>query len=259
MYELFYIVLFETCCNDFVGFVKPFLILAIICSLLVLEPDFGSTVVLSMTVLGMLFLAGVPLKRFIAWTVALSALLATVALTAPYRLTRLMSFTDPWSDPLNSGWQLTQALIAFGNGSWLGVGLGNSVQKLFYLPEVHTDFIFAILGEEFGVVGAALIIVLFTFLVWRLFKIGGEALNQDKIFAAYTSYGVGFLIGIQAFMNIGVNLGLLPTKGLPLPFLSYANNNLLVSCLAVGIVLRVAYENRTILSNSKVKKTKEIS
>ena len=166
-----------------------------------------------------------------------------------------MSFTDPWSDPLNSGWQLTQALIAFGNGSWLGVGLGNSVQKLFYLPEVHTDFIFAILGEELGVVGAALIIVLFTFLVWRLFKIGGEALNQDKTFAAYTSYGVGFLIGIQAFMNIGVNLGLLPTKGLPLPFLSYANNNLLVSCLAVGIVLRVAYENRTIPSNSKVKET----
>ena len=260
LYVSSYIVRHKTqVANDFVGFVKPFLILAIICSLLVLEPDFGSTVVLSMTVLGMLFLAGVPLTRFIAWTFALSALLATVALTAPYRLTRLMSFTDPWSDPLNSGWQLTQALIAFGNGSWLGVGLGNSVQKLFYLPEVHTDFIFAILGEEFGVVGAALIIVLFTFLVWRLFKIGGEALNQDKIFAAYTSYGVGFLIGIQAFMNIGVNLGLLPTKGLPLPFLSYANNNLLVSCLAVGIVLRVAYENRTILSNSKAKKAKENS
>ena len=229
--------------NDLKGFLKPFFILSIICLLLVLEPDFGSTVVLSMTVLGMLFLAGVPSRRFFAWTLVLSMLLITVALRAPYRLDRLMSFTDPWSDPLNSGWQLTQALIAFGNGEWFGVGLGNSAQKLFYLPEVHTDFIFAILGEELGVFGAISIILMFSFLIWRLFKIGSEALCNDRVFAAYTAFGVAFLVGIQCFMNIGVNLGLLPTKGLPLPFMSYANNNLLASCLAIGIVLRVAYEN----------------
>ena len=243
--------------EGFVGFLRPMIVLGIASLLLLMETDFGATAVLLATVLSMLLVAGARIRDFVLFLIATSSALAILLQFFPYAMRRFTGFLNPWDKDVvfDSGYQLTQSLIAIGRGEWVGVGLGNSVQKLFYLPEAHTDFIFAILGEEFGVVGAALIIVLFTFLVWRLFKIGGEALNQDKIFAAYTSYGVGFLIGIQAFMNIGVNLGLLPTKGLPLPFLSYANNNLLVSCLAVGIVLRVAYENRTIPSNSKVKET----
>ena len=241
----------EQIATDLKGFVKPFLILSIISSLLMIEPDFGSTVVLSATVLGMLFLAGVPLIRFLTWTFLVFLMLLTMALSAPYRLDRLLTFTNPWSDPLDGGWQLTQALIAFGNGEWFGVGLGNSVQKLFYLPEVHTDFVFAILGEELGVAGATTVILMFLFLIWRLFSIGGKALQSNKIFGAYTAYGVALLIGIQSFMNIGVNLGILPTKGLPLPFISYANNNLLVSCLAIGISLRVAYENKVLRSSER--------
>ncbi|MEM7541999.1 MAG: putative lipid II flippase FtsW [Pseudomonadota bacterium] len=230
--------------NEFVGFIKPIGVLTIIAALLLLEPDFGAAAVLFGTALGMLFLGGVPLVRFFAWGVVAISALMTLTVLAPYRLQRLMTFMDPWADPYASGFQLTQALIAFGRGEWFGVGLGNSVQKLFYLPEVHTDFVFAVVAEELGVVGAVLIVVLFTFLVLRIFQLGGAAERREQIFAAYLIYGVGLLLGAQAFINMGVNMGLLPTKGLPLPLLSYGSNNIVVTCAGLGIVLRAAYETR---------------
>ena len=230
--------------SDFVGFIKPIGVITLIAGLLLLEPDFGTAVVLFTTVLGMLFLAGVPYVRFFFWGFAALTALASLSMLAPYRLARLMTFMDPWSDPFNSGFQLTQALIAFGRGEWFGVGLGNSVQKLFYLPEVHTDFVFAIIAEEGGFIGCLTVITLFVFLIWRIFHIGGQAERANLLFAAYVTYGVGLLIGIQAFVNIGVNMGILPTKGLPLPFLSYGSNNLVVTLVAIGIALRAGYEAR---------------
>ena len=228
--------------SEFLGFIKPIGVLTVIAGLLLLEPDFGAAVVLFATGLGMLFLAGVPFFRFMFWGIAALAALAALATLAPYRVQRLLAFMDPWSDPYNSGFQLTQALIAFGRGEWFGVGLGNSVQKLFYLPEVHTDFVFAVIGEELGIVGTVGVIGLFLFLLWRIFYIGGVAERANRQFAAYVTYGIGLVIGIQAFVNIGVNMGLLPTKGLPLPFLSYASNNLIINCAAIAFVLRAGFE-----------------
>jgi cell division protein FtsW len=170
------------------------------------------------------------------------AALASLAILSPYRMQRLMSFTDPWQDPYHSGFQLTQALIAFGRGDWLGVGLGGSVQKLFYLPEAHTDFVFAVLAEELGFIGTALVILLFCFIVWRAFTIGQLAARAGQAFAAYLAYGIGLLIGIQSFINIGVNMGILPTKGLTLPLMSYGSNSLVITCLLLGLLLRVDYE-----------------
>ena len=232
--------------EEFVGFIKPIGVLTVISALLLLEPDFGAAVVLFMTALGMLFLAGVPFLRFFFWGFAALSSLAALSMVAPYRLQRLMTFMDPWSDPYNSGFQLTQALIAFGRGEWFGVGLGNSVQKLYYLPEVHTDFVFAVIGEELGLVGTITVILLFVFLIWRIFYLGGIAERANLIFAAYTTYGIGVLLGAQAFVNIGVNMGLLPTKGLPLPFLSYGSNNLVVTFAAMSLVCRAGFEARQI-------------
>ena len=232
--------------EEFVGFIKPIGVLTVISALLLLEPDFGAAVVLFMTALGMLFLAGVPFLRFFFWGFAALSSLAALSMVAPYRLQRLMTFMDPWSDPYNSGFQLTQALIAFGRGEWFGVGLGNSVQKLYYLPEVHTDFVFAVIGEELGLVGTITVILLFVFLIWRIFYLGGIAERANLIFAAYTTYGIGVLLGAQAFVNIGVNMGLLPTKGLPLPFLSYGSNNLVVTFAAMSLVCRAGFEARQV-------------
>lgn len=244
--------------SDFIGFIKPIGVLTAVASLFLFEPDFGAAVVLFATGLGMLFLAGVPLLRFSFWGLAALAVLAALSMLAPYRVQRLMTFMDPWSDPYDSGFQLTQALIAFGRGEWFGVGLGNSVQKLYYLPEVHTDFVFAVIGEEVGMLGTISVIVLFVFLVWRIFYLGGVAERANHMFAAYLTYGVGLLIGIQAFINIGVNMGILPTKGLPLPFLSYASNNLVVLCAAVALVLRATLEARAPQSSaSREGKTRE--
>lgn len=231
--------------SDFIGFIKPIGILTIIAGLFLLEPDFGAAAVLFATGLGMLFLGGVPILRFTFWGLTALAALAALSVLAPYRMQRLMTFMDPWSDPYNSGFQLTQSLIAFGRGEWLGVGLGNSVQKLFYLPEVHTDFVFAVIAEEVGMLGTIGVIALFVFLVWRIFYLGGVAERANRSFAAYVTYGIGCLVGIQALVNIGVNMGMLPTKGLPLPFLSYASNNLVVTCAAIALVLRAGVEART--------------
>ncbi|MCP5143794.1 MAG: putative lipid II flippase FtsW [Gammaproteobacteria bacterium] len=228
--------------SEFIGFIKPIGLMTIISGLLLLEPDYGSTVVIFGTTLGMLFLGGVPLLRFTAWGLVAVSALMSLAVLAPYRMQRLMTFMDPWADPFNSGFQLTQALIAFGRGEMFGVGLGSSVQKLFYLPEVHTDFIYAVVGEELGLAGSVAVILGFTFIVWRILRIGAQAESRNEFFAAYAAYGVAFLIGIQAFINIGVNMGVLPTKGLTLPLLSYGNNSMIITWLALGLVLRVSYE-----------------
>ena len=228
--------------RDFIGFIKPVLVLTVVAGLLLLEPDFGAATVLFSTTLGMLFMGGVPVLRFLGWGVAALVMLASLAILAPYRMQRLMTFRDPWSDPFDTGFQLTQALIAFGRGEWFGVGLGNSVQKLFYLPEVHTDFIFAVVGEELGLVGTVSVILLFVFFIWRIVLVGGRAEQAGIGFGANVAYGVALLIGLEAFVNIGVNMGILPTKGLTLPFISYGSNSTVMLCCAMALVFRVAYE-----------------
>lgn len=224
------------------AFFKPVALLSIIAALLLLEPDYGATVVLVATALLMLFLGGVPLGGFVGWVVFIGAGMAALAVTAPYRLQRLTTFLNPWADPYDSGFQLTQALIAVGRGEWFGVGLGGSVQKLFYLPEAHTDFLFAVLGEEFGVLGMGAVIFLFAVVVWRAFLIAAAAERCGLWFGAHLSYGLGLIIGLQAFINIGVNLGVLPTKGLALPLMSYGGNSLFVNCLCIALLLQVSRE-----------------
>ncbi|WP_456374712.1 putative lipid II flippase FtsW [Thiolapillus sp.] len=227
------------------GVIKPLLLLSVAVFMLMAQPDFGTTVVLLATALGLLFLGGAPL-----WQFALLLLLAVLGgavlvVTSPYRMERVTSFLNPWADPLDSGYQLSQALIAFGRGEWTGVGLGNGIQKQFYLPEAHTDFIMAVIGEEFGLLGTLTVIALFSALVWRAFSIGAAAEAMQRRFAAYVSYGIGLWLGMQAFVNIGVNVGLLPTKGLTLPFISYGSNSMIIACLAIGVLLRIHWENVT--------------
>ena len=226
------------------GSVNPLLVLAVIAGFLLLEPDYGAAAVLFATALGMLFLAGVPFWRFTAGAVIVFLLSTGFILMEPYRLERLTTFVNPWADPFGSGFQLTQALIAIGRGEWLGVGLGGSIQKLFYLPEAHTDFLFAVLAEELGLVGAILVIVLFAFVVLRAFSIARQAQLRELRFGAYLAYGIGLIIGLQAFINIGVNMGMLPTKGLTLPLMSYGGSSMLINCAAIGLLLRVERESR---------------
>lgn len=239
--------------NSLWGGLKPIFILAMIAVLLLLEPDYGSCVVLFITTLGMLFMGGLPIFRCLTWSLVAVATLLSLAILSPYRIERLMSFTDPWQDHLGSGFQLTQALIAFGRGDWFGVGLGNSIQKLFYLPEAHTDFLFSVFAEEFGFFGTSLLICLFGFLIWRTFKIGYVAEKLGKFFGAYLAYGIGLIISVQALINMGVNLGVLPTKGLPLPLISYGNNNMVFTCLLLSILLRIDIENRQSAHMTNVK------
>ncbi len=231
--------------NRMSGFFKPVALMAVIAALLLAEPDYGATVVLFTTTLGMLFLAGVPFLGFSIWLLAIVVVFAFMMVASPYRLERLMTFVNPWADPFGSGFQLTQALIAIGRGEWLGVGLGQSIQKLHYLPEAHTDFLFAVIAEELGLMGCITVIALFGFVTWRAFAIGRRALCAGHAFSAYLAYGIGLLIGMQAFVNIGVNLGVLPTKGLTLPLMSYGGSSLLANGLAVGVLLRVDAEIRT--------------
>jgi cell division protein FtsW len=230
--------------NAWRGFIRPLVVLGVVSMLLLLEPDYGASVVLSATIVSMLFLGGVPIKRFLVCALAMGALFALIVLAAPYRLERISSFLHPWTDPFGSGFQLTQALIAIGRGEWFGVGLGSSVQKLFYLPEAHTDFLFAVLAEELGFVGISLVVSAFAFIVWRAFSVARRAERLAQPFAAFTAYGLGLLLGLQGFVNIGVNLGVLPTKGLTLPLMSYGGSSMVASCFAVGLLLRVDREAR---------------
>jgi len=224
------------------GFLKPMLMIGLVCMFLLLEPDFGASVVIIMTVLGMTFLAGVRFIQFATVLTLFSAAATLLVITSHYRLQRLTAFINPWADPFDSGFQLTQSLIAIGSGGWNGVGLGGSVQKLFYLPEAHTDFLFAVMAEELGLIGVVVVIGLYTALVFRAFMIARKAESCGNQFASYLSYGIGIWLGIQAFINIGVNMGLLPTKGLTLPLMSYGGSSLIVVSASVGLLLRIAYE-----------------
>lgn len=226
------------------GFLKPIGLLAIAAVLLLLEPDFGATVVLAAIVMGMIFMAGVKLFQFGGVLGLGGLLLAGMAVSSPYRMMRLTTFMDPWADPFDSGFQLTQSLIAIGRGEWLGVGLGASIQKLFYLPEAHTDFVFAVLAEELGLLGVCTIIVLYAVLVWRAFAIASQAARAENFFASYLAYGMGIWFGLQSFINIGVNMGMLPTKGLTLPLMSYGGSSMVVMCCAVALLLRIDHETR---------------
>ncbi len=224
------------------GLVKPLLVIGGASALLLVEPDFGSAVVLGATALGVLFVAGARLRDFLL-AVAVGVVLAViVALTSQYRLARLMVFRDPWADPFDGGFQLTQSLIAIGRGDLGGVGLGESVQKLFYLPEAHTDFVFAVLVEELGFVGASIVIALFAVLVYRAIVLGREALQSGMHFQGLVAIGIGLMLGFEAFINIGVNTGLLPTKGLPLPLVSYGRASTVVTLIALGLLLRIYRE-----------------
>ena len=226
------------------GFVKPMLILGIVAVLLLMEPDFGATVVITATVMAMLFLIGVSLRYYVWLLMLVGAGLAFLAISSPYRMARLTAFLNPWADQFNSGYQLTQSLIAFGRGGWMGVGLGSSVQKMLYLPEAHTDFLFAVLAEELGLLGILLVLILYSILVIRGLMIGYNAYTLERRFAAFTAYGLTFWLGLQAVINMGVNAGMLPTKGLTLPLLSYGGASLVVNCIVIALLLRIDYENR---------------
>jgi len=224
------------------GFLKPLGLLMGAAALLLIEPDFGAATVLVATGLGVLFLAGVKLRHFIALVALAASGMAVIAVTSAYRLKRLTAFLDPFADPFNSGFQLTQSLIAIGRGELAGVGLGSSVQKLFYLPEAHTDFVFAILAEELGLIGVIATLSLFVILVWRAFHVSRLAADAGLAFQAYCAAGFGIWLGLQTFINIGVNLGLLPTKGLTLPLMSYGGSSILVTLGWIGLLMRINHE-----------------
>ena len=241
------------------GFVKPMMVLAVVVFLLLLEPDFGASVVIILAAMGMIFIAGVSLYRFFILLSGASILAVLAVIFEPYRLKRMTAFVDPWADDVkfDGGYQLTQSLIAFGRGEWYGVGIGNSIQKLFYLPEAHTDFVFSIWAEETGLVGVSFVIALFFLLGHRSIVITIRALKNKEKFIAYIAIGFTLIIGGQAFINIGVASGLLPTKGLTLPFISYGGSSLIVCCLMAGILLRSEWELKAIHSANEAKKKKK--
>ena len=222
----------------------PMAVLASVAVLLLMEPDLGATVVISATALGMLFLGGVRLWQFLILMLIMAVSVYYLIILEPYRLERLQSFMNPWADPFDTGFQLTQSLIAFGRGELTGVGLGNSIQKLFYLPEGHTDFIFAVLAEELGGIGAITVIVLFAALVSRVFILAKKADQIDHAFSAYMMFGLAIWIALQAFVNIAVNMGLLPTKGLTLPLMSYGGSSMMIMCVVIALILRADHETR---------------
>ena len=221
-------------------------------ALIIFEPDFGSFVVVSVIAVGLLFIGGVPMGWFLAIVALGASAMVGLIWTSPYRMHRVTAFLNPWEDPFGKGYQLTHALMAFARGEWLGVGLGGSVEKRFYLPEAHTDFIAAVIGEELGFAGLILLIGCYMWLVWRAFSIGKQARDLEQYFSAYTAKGIGIWIGIQSFFNLGVNLGLLPTKGLTLPLMSYGGSAVIVMLMCMGILLRVDWENRRIMRGYKV-------
>ena len=224
------------------GLLRPLLLLALLGALLLAEPDLGAATVLFITGFGLLFLAGAQLRWVIAAVLGSTALLSLLVMFSDYRMRRVTGFLDPWADPYNTGFQLTQSLIAIGRGEWFGVGLGASVQKLFYLPEAHNDFLFAVLAEELGLVGVVLTIGLFLALAWRVFALARRANDAGMKFHAYLASGFGLWLLVQAFVNIGVNMGVLPTKGLTLPFMSYGRSSMIVALAWLGLVLRVHHE-----------------
>lgn len=230
--------------EGWIGFVLPLCLCSIFLLFLLFEPDFGASVVLLGTVMALLFLGGAPLYQFLLLLAGAVCMLGVVAVSESYRMKRLMNFVDPWADPYNEGYQLSQALIAYGRGEWFGLGLGNSVQKLSYLPEAHTDFVFSIWVEETGMLGGMFLILLFGLMVSRAFKIGHKAMSLSRPFAGYMCFGFSILILAQVIINIGVNTGFLPTKGLTLPLISYGGSSLIITLGSLFVIARVDIENQ---------------
>ena len=226
----------------FRGLLYPMVIVTAAGTLLMLQPDFGATAVLFATAIGVLFVGGMRIGYLLLMGLAGLGALGMLVATSEYRMRRLTAFVDPWADPFGSGFQLTQSLIAIARGEWLGVGLGGSVQKLFYLPEAHTDFVFAVFAEEFGLLGVFVMIALFAVLVWRAYAVSMAAAAAGRVFSACLAFGIGTLIAMQAFINMAVNMGLLPTKGLTLPLVSYGGSSLVVTSAGIGLLLRIHYE-----------------
>lgn len=226
------------------GFFPMLVVMSVIGLLLLKEPDFGAFVVITAIVMATLFLGGVNLKAFMGLISILIVGLLTLIWIEPYRMQRIVGFMDPWIDPYGKGYQLSHALIAFGRGEWLGVGLGGSVEKLFYLPEAHTDFLLAVIAEELGFIGVVAVVILFAGLVVRSFVIGRQAAMQERHFSALVAQGIGVWLGVQALINMGVNMGILPTKGLTLPLMSFGGSSIVANCVALAVLLRVDWENR---------------
>ncbi|WP_299802271.1 cell division protein FtsW [uncultured Shewanella sp.] len=226
------------------GFYKPIGVFAVYAFLILMQPDLGTVVVLFVGTVGLLFLAGARLLDFFA--LILTGILAFVALVLlePYRMRRVTSFLDPWQDPFGSGYQLTQSLMAYGRGDWFGQGLGNSIQKLEYLPEAHTDFIFAVIGEELGFIGIIAVLAVLLFVALRAIKLGNMCLALERAFEGYLAYGIGIWICFQTVVNVGASIGMLPTKGLTLPFISYGGSSLWVMTAAAMMLIRIDHERR---------------
>ena len=237
--------------NDFKkGFLPMLAVMVFTGAMLLREPDFGALLVITSIAMAVLFLGGLNWRVFAGLIVLLAGAFVVLIISSPYRLQRIIGFMDPWADAYGKGYQLSHSLIAFGRGEWLGVGLGGSVEKLFYLPEAHTDFLLAVLAEELGFVGVTVVLALFALFIYRAFAVGREAMMREKYFASLTAQGIGVWLSVQALINMGVNMGVLPTKGLTLPFMSYGGTGIVVNCIAVAVLLRIDAENRA--SSSKV-------
>ncbi len=238
--------------NDFKkGFLPMLAVMVFIGAMLLRQPDFGALVVITLIAMAILFLGGLNWRVFAGLVLLLAVAFVVLIISSPYRLQRILGFMDPWADAFGKGYQLSHSLIAFGRGEWLGVGLGASVEKLFYLPEAHTDFLLAVIAEELGFAGVAVILALFVLFIHRAFAVGREAMMREKYFAALVAQGIAVWITVQAFINMGVNMGLLPTKGLTLPFLSFGGTGILINCVAVGILLRIDHENRATTAKAR--------
>src|SRR4051794_9991198 len=229
------------------GLLPMLAVMLLVSWLLLREPDFGALVVIAVSTFGILFLGGMNGRHFTALLGMLALGFVVLIVSSPYRMQRIFGFMDPWSDAYGKGYQLSHSLIAFGRGEWTGVGLGASIEKLMYLPEAHTDFLLAVIAEELGFVGVAMVILLFVWVLFRAYGIGRQAAHLERPFAALTALGIGVWLGVQAFINIGVNMGVLPTKGLTLPLLSFGGSGIVANCMAIAILLRVDYENRRLL------------
>ena len=234
------------------GFLPMLAVMTLIAALLLREPDFGALVVITTIAMAILFLGGLNWRLFAGLAVLLPAAFVVLIVSSPYRLQRILGFMDPWADAYGRGYQLSHSLIAFGRGEWLGVGLGASVEKLFYLPEAHTDFLLAVIAEELGFAGVFVVISLFLFLIHRAFAVGRQAASLERYYAALVAQGIGVWLAVQAFINMGVNMGLLPTKGLTLPLLSFGNNSIVVTCMALAILVRVDWENRHLMKGGSL-------
>ena len=230
--------------SHWLGFFRPALIIVSIISVILIQPDLGSSAVIFASVLGVLFVAGVKLKQFMIVALLGSLGVILMIVLVPWRWERIISFIDPWSNPWSSGYQLTLSLMSIGRGDWFGVGLGEGIMKMGYLPDAHTDFIFSVIVEETGILGGLLIVALLFGLSFRIFFIGRESIARKNFFGFYYSYGIALLLGLHTFINVGVACGLLPTKGLTLPLISYGGTNLIIICIMIGLVLRVDYENK---------------